>query len=80
MTNKLILISFAVMSILALVLSGCGTEHTLSVIEQGQGVVIPESGGTHKSGTIVELTATPAAGYAFDHWDGPDGASVKATK
>jgi len=43
--------------------------HTLAVTVQGQGSVSP-SGGTYNEGTAVTLTATPAAGWQFDHWQG----------
>jgi hypothetical protein len=43
--------------------------HTLAVTVQGQGSVSP-SGGTYDEGTPVTVTATPSAGWQFDHWQG----------
>ena len=37
----------------------------------GGGTTIPAVGvHTYASGTVVAVTATPAAGYAFDSWSG----------
>ncbi|HEY55455.1 MAG TPA: hypothetical protein G4N91_04185 [Dehalococcoidia bacterium] len=46
-------------------------EYTLTtyVIPAGAGSVFP-SGGQYVDGTPLTLTATPAIGYAFDHWGG----------
>lgn len=33
------------------------------------GIVTPRS-GTYDNGTVVSITATPGAGYSFDHWSG----------
>jgi len=40
-----------------------------NISPSGAGSVSP-SGGQYKSGTLVTLTATPASGYIFDHWNG----------
>lgn len=62
------LFSFAAMLIIAVALSGCGTEeYTLNIIVNGQGLVTPQSGGTYEAGTVVELKVAPADGYVFDH-------------
>ncbi|MFO7737460.1 MAG: hypothetical protein R6V46_03235, partial [Desulfatiglandaceae bacterium] len=45
------------------------TQHTLSVITSGQGSVTPSS-GTYNEGSNIQLTATPAGGWTFDHWTG----------
>jgi len=42
---------------------------TLTVNVTGSGSVNP-SGGTYPHNTWVELTATPASGWSFDHWSG----------
>ena len=42
---------------------------TTSVIPAEGGSVSP-SGGTYDDGKEVTLTATPEAGYVFDHWEG----------
>jgi hypothetical protein len=41
----------------------------VAVSPAGSGSVSP-SGGSYASGAAVSLTATPAAGYLFDHWSG----------
>ncbi|MGD0794600.1 MAG: InlB B-repeat-containing protein [Dehalococcoidales bacterium] len=41
-----------------------------SVNPAGGGTVSPASGGTYDENSNVVLTATPAAGYRFDHWTG----------
>ncbi|MEM7028117.1 MAG: LamG-like jellyroll fold domain-containing protein [Chloroflexota bacterium] len=43
--------------------------YTLTVHVIGNGAVTP-SNGTYLAGQIVPLTTTPAAGWAFEHWDG----------
>ncbi|MBZ0122625.1 MAG: hypothetical protein K8F31_01910, partial [Roseovarius sp.] len=43
--------------------------YTLTTAVQGSGSVSPTA-GTYKSGTVVPITATPAQGWAFDHWTG----------
>ena len=47
------------------------TQFTLTVEVQGQGTVTPAE-GTHAydEGTLVQLTATPAADWEFVRWDG----------
>jgi len=47
------------------------TQYTLTVNKVGSGSVsLSPSGGVYDSGTSVQLTATPAAGYKFDGWSG----------
>ena len=43
--------------------------YTLTVNVTGSGSVAPSS-GTFASNTVVSLTATPSAGWAFHHWSG----------
>jgi len=57
----------------ALVLGACcGPAHyTLSISSNpAEGGSISPSGGSYVDKTEVTLTATPAAGYRFDHWGG----------
>jgi len=42
-----------------------------SVGAQGGGTVLPTS-GTFDAGTTVTVTASPAQGYRFNHWEGSD--------
>ena len=43
--------------------------YDLTTSVEGEGTVSPES-GTYVEGSEVELTATPAYGWVFDHWSG----------
>jgi hypothetical protein len=36
----------------------------------GEGRTIPPSGRSYNAGTTVEVTAVPATGWQFDHWEG----------
>ena len=46
--------------------------YTLTIQTQGQGTVDPEPGNhSYAAGTVVDLSATPAEGWRFDHWIGP---------
>jgi uncharacterized repeat protein (TIGR02543 family) len=46
-------------------------ELTMAVDPAGSGTTVPAVGAhTYDEGTVVDVTATPAAGYAFDHWSG----------
>jgi uncharacterized repeat protein (TIGR02543 family) len=45
------------------------TQYTLATNVVGSGSVNPSS-GTYNAGTMVTLTATPAAGYQFSGWSG----------
>jgi hypothetical protein len=48
-----------------------GTAYTLTVSTNGQGTVaLNPPGGAYLPGTTVQLTAQPAAGWLFDHWEG----------
>jgi len=45
--------------------------YTLTVTKVGNGTVtLVPAGGTYNYGTVVTLTATPAAGYTFTGWSG----------
>ncbi len=50
---------------------------TTSVNPAGSGSVSPDS-GTYDNGTTVTLTASPASGYRFDHWEGDASGNVTA--
>ncbi len=46
----------------------------LTVAVEGAGTTVPSKGvHTYAPGTVVEVTATPAAGYVLDHWSGVHG-------
>ncbi len=46
-------------------------EYSLSVTSSGSGTVVKNPpGGTYPAGTVVTLTAQPAAGWVFDGWSG----------
>jgi hypothetical protein len=54
---------------------------TMVVSPEGSGTTSPASGNhSYNENTIVNITATPTAGYHFDHWSGivtdPDAAST----
>lgn len=56
-------------------LQGTGTLPTYTLTTQvspaGAGTVsLSPPGGSYEEGTVVRLTATPAAGYRFSHWEG----------
>ena len=48
--------------------------YDLTVITEGEGAVsetVKETkSGSYQEGTVVELTATPATGWSFNHWEG----------
>jgi hypothetical protein len=44
---------------------------TTAVTPAGSGTVSPPSGNWYPAGSLVTLSALPAAGYAFTSWDGP---------
>jgi uncharacterized repeat protein (TIGR02543 family) len=57
---------------------------TMAVDPAGGGTTDPAVGiHTYAEGTIVDITATPSAGYEFDHWEGdvadPNAASTTVT-
>lgn len=49
------------------------TQYQLTMIASppGGGTLLPASGSFYTAGTIVQLTAAPAAGYSFATWNGP---------
>jgi len=50
---------------------GGATNYTLTVSVSGQGTVtLNPSGGSYPSGTVVTLTANPAADWSFSSWSG----------
>jgi len=46
------------------------TQYQLTINTTGQGTVTPATGNWYNTGTEVTLTATPADGWLFDHWEG----------
>lgn len=75
--NKVIFL-FALAIVCLFLFSGCSgsgsdgtdnSEYSLSVEIVGQGAVEPEA-GAYAAGAEVELTATPAQGWIFSHWQG----------
>jgi hypothetical protein len=48
------------------------THDLTTAVSPGNGGTINPAAGVHPydEGTVVNITATPASGYAFDHWDG----------
>jgi hypothetical protein len=72
----LLLVSIA--AVLAMTFAGCApSSFKLSATcnPEAAGSISPSS-GTYDKGVEVDVTATPAAGYRFDHWEG--GASGKS--
>lgn len=69
---------FVVMLLLAVALSGCGTQYALAVSVEGSGAVAPDPGtvivapgkATFSKDELVTLIATSATGWAFSHWAG----------
>jgi WD40 repeat protein len=61
-----------VVPVLLLLATGCKPkEFILTVETSGQGTVaLDPAGGTYQEGTVVAVTATPAALWHFDHWTG----------
>jgi hypothetical protein len=51
-------------------LPGSFTLTTSAIPPEGGTVDLDPAGGTYDEGTPVTLTATPAAGFTFDHWSG----------
>jgi uncharacterized repeat protein (TIGR02543 family) len=51
---------------------------TVTVSPADSGTISP-NGGTYDTGTEVTLTATPATGFAFDHWSGDISGNVTST-
>lgn len=46
---------------------------TLTIVIEGSGTVsLDPAGGAYERGTVVTMTATPAEGWVFDHWKGPN--------
>lgn len=50
---------------------GQASQHTLTILVQGNGSVEPGAGNhTYDHGDQATLSATPAEGWEFDHWEG----------
>ena len=69
-------VSMIFVLVLAAILTGClggGTEtkYTLEIAVEGEGTTDPSPKQyEYSKATIVELTAKPAAGMEFSHWEG----------
>lgn len=68
---NILLILAALVSLVAMLFGGCASGYTLStsISPAGGGYVSPAS-GTYDKDVEVLITATPATGYRFDHWEG----------
>ena len=56
------------------------TQYTLTMAVSGSGSTTPSAGPhTYDEDTVVPLTATPAAGWLFDHWSGSVSGSTNPT-
>jgi hypothetical protein len=68
------LMMFVFFSLVSLILTGCNsgpaTMAVLTVNTNGSGSVNPGT-ATVPVGKLLTLTATPASGWRFDHWEGP---------
>ena len=67
MKKNLKLLSIVV--VVALMLTGCQKEYTITAMPDyaGHGTVI--GGGVYKKGTVIQLAVVPATGYSFDKWE-----------
>jgi len=55
-------------------------QYALTILTNGSGsVTLNPTGGTYDEGTVVQLTAVPAAGWQFDGWGGDLGGSTNPT-
>ncbi|GEM_PF-6562345 len=72
--GKKILFLFLFVSLLLFFTGGCdsqSTTYTLTVQQEGEGTVTPSLGDhTHDKNSLVDLTATPDAGWQFQKWVG----------
>ncbi|MBP7866206.1 MAG: lamin tail domain-containing protein [Acidobacteria bacterium] len=60
--------------------TGTGTSYTLTTgVAAGQGTVSPAGSNVYAENTVVEVTATPSAGWLFDHWSGDASGSTNPT-
>jgi hypothetical protein len=51
--------------------AGAATSFSLTLLTSGQGTITPPAGSySQTAGTVVELKATPAAGWKFSNWSG----------
>jgi len=51
-------------------------QYTLTMYTVGQGSVTPGNGTGYHYGDVVQLTATPVAGWSFQGWSSPPGGSA----
>ena len=54
------------------------TQYQLTTAAGTGGTVTPATGNFYDAGTVVNVTATPASGYAFLNWTGPVATSASA--
>lgn len=64
-TSKMITLTYSIEEIVVPPVT-----YVLTVTTMGNGIVTPATGTTYGYGTVVTLTATPAAGYTFSGWSG----------
>ena len=51
--------------------NGPATNYTLNITIEGEGNVnLDPDRSSYSEGTAVDITAIPAAGHEFDHWEG----------
>lgn len=75
MSNRRLLVFLAVTLVVSL--TGCGRMYDLAISMEGSGEISPGPGiHEYKPDTPVALTVTPAAGWGFVGWSGPNGNMV----
>ncbi|HHE72671.1 MAG TPA: hypothetical protein ENL34_10375, partial [Chloroflexi bacterium] len=79
-TNPACIIMDGDKSVTAHFVQASPTQYTLTMAVDGSGSTDPSVGiHTYDEGTVVPLTATPDAGWMFDHWNGDVTGSTNPT-